>query len=56
MAYSQKTLDEFKDFAEDHLKAFDAIPMHFENSEGEEFYEDECWEMANQLGLISRED
>ena len=36
----------------DHIKHFNAIPLEFEDSSGNEIGSDQCWKLAVHLNLI----
>jgi hypothetical protein len=46
--------EEFRDFALDHIKYFDAIPLEFEDSFGIVIEAAACWQLAIELKLINR--
>jgi hypothetical protein len=46
--------EEFRDFALDHIKHFDAIPLEFEDSSGIVIKATECWQLAIELKLINK--
>lgn len=43
--------DEFHDFAQDHIDLFGAVPAEFEDSSGRVLTKEQCWELAQELGL-----
>jgi hypothetical protein len=43
---------EFINFVMDHIKHFNAIPLEFEDSSGNEIGSDQCWKLAVHLNLI----
>lgn len=45
---------EFVDFCEDHIKHFNAIPLEFEDSDGNVYDMEECWLCAETLGLTNK--
>ncbi len=46
--------EEFRSFALDYIKQFDAIPLEFEDSSGIVIRADSCWQLAVELKLINR--
>ena len=48
-----KELAAFENFAIDHIKHFDAIPCEFEESSGDVFSSQECWNAAEKLNLLN---
>jgi hypothetical protein len=46
--------EEFRDFAIDHIKHFDVIPLEFEDSFGVIFEAAACWQLAIELKLINK--
>jgi hypothetical protein len=53
MSIATNHLDNFRDFAIDHIKAFDAAPCEFEASDGTVYGADDCWDATVSLGLTS---
>lgn len=51
MSIAPTHLDDFRDFAIDHIKEFDAAPCEFEASDGTVYNAAECWEATVSLGL-----
>jgi len=45
---------EFIEFANDHIKHFDAVPMEFEDSKEVIIGPEKCWELAVKLGLTKK--
>lgn len=41
---NQRQRNEFRDFCDDHIDHFDAVPCEFESSDGTVFDRDQCWE------------
>lgn len=50
-----KDLQDFKEYAIDHLKHFEGIPMEFESDTGKIYDAVECWNMALRLGIVSKQ-
>ena len=46
--------EEFRDFALDYIKHFDAIPLKFEDSSGIVIKASVCWQLAKELKLINK--
>ena len=46
--------EEFRDFALDYIKHFDAIPLEFEDSSGIVIKTAVCWQLAIELKLINK--
>ena len=46
--------EEFRDFALDYIKYFDAIPLEFEDSSGIVIKASVCWQLAIELKLINK--
>lgn len=44
-------IEEFRIFAKDHIKHFNAIPLEFEDSTGYVFGPEWCWATAIKIGL-----
>ena len=51
MSIPQQHLADFKAFALDHIKEFDAAPCEFEASDETVYKAAECWEATVSLGL-----
>jgi hypothetical protein len=51
MNIPQKHLADFKDFALDHIKEFDAAPCEFEAKDGTVYDAGDCWRATVSLGL-----
>ena len=48
-----KLLDEYGDYALDHIRNFNAIPCMFEDSKGKLYDSTACWAMAQMLNLTN---
>lgn len=46
--------EEFRDFAIDHIKHSEAIPLEFEDSSGVVIEAAACWQLAIELKLINK--
>ncbi len=51
---AQVNKEEFRDFALDYMKHFDAIPLEFEDSSGIVIKATACWQLAIELKLINK--
>ena len=50
-------MNDFKEYALDHINEFDAVPCAFEEiqddgSDGRVYDAEECWIMAERLGIV----